>query len=517
MAASPTAVPLPKTDGGNALAALLAAAAASMHRQQQQQQQNQQQTLAPASHTEVHHQSMKRANTNNIKNNKNHNTSDCLNTQSAGNANSSSKAILNMKQGGNVKTQTIQQQLEANRDTLCQLLNLKPASLIDSSPSSTSPSPSDGQPPLTNTPLNKRSASPPQSSIHHLLSSKSRLSDSTQHNHSINEFHQSRANKSERSPVKHENGLSGAKKQNGVHKVQSTSSNSGHNTMNKDLSTGQYKRQATIKSMNNTAIASTKTTKTRNETNHKSSTSSSSSNSTFTDKDSSSATKLLVSLVSGNSKPTIETDQVELRNLESWHDEDEERLDDSCYQELVDPSNSNGWSADEMFKYNEKMHKISSSYTEKTLSDNYTTPLPKINSKTTMRLASQLAKEIEDRVLAEGRITPESSDDDELFEHERMQRVKLKQHKDLDQLKNYQHQLQRHSQNRCSNNQGFSINNVSSSKTTTTTTTTKSSSQYSNSTETPATASLSSSPTLNDTIIKPVTSSSRNILRTCLT
>lgn len=502
MAAPPAAVPSPKTDGGNALAALLAAAAASMHRQQQQQQQ----TLTPqVTNTEPVHQSMKpRAS------NTKHNKSDCLTTQSAGNANS--KANLDKKQGANVKDQTTQQQLEAKRDTLCQLLNLKPASLIDSPLSSASRSSATDAlpPPLSNTPFNKRSASPPQSSVNQLLCSKSRLSDSTQHNHSINHFHQNGANKFERSPVKHENGHGNAKKQNGVHKVQSTSSNPGHNNTSKDLSTGQYKRQATIRLMNNAATAPTGTTKTRNETNHKSSTSSSSSNSTSNDKDSISATKLLVSLVSGNSKPANGTDQVEMRNLESWHDDDEDRLDDSCYQELVDPSNSNGWSADEMFKYNEKMHKITSSYNEKTLSDNYTTPLPRINSKTTMILASQLAKEIEDRVLAEGRITPESSDDDELFEQERTQRVKLKQQKQhLDQLKN----LQRHSQNRCLNIQGFSMNNMSSSKTTTT----KSSSQYSNSTETPATASLSSSPTLNDTIIKPVTSSSRNILRTCLT
>lgn len=161
-----------------------------------------------------------------------------------------------------------------------------------------------------------------------------------------------------------------------------------------------------------------------------------------TDKDSSNcAAKFLASLVNGSCRPTTEasTHCSEMRNLESWHDEDEEPIDDSCYQELVDPSNSNGWSADEMFKYNERMHKITSSYNERTLSDNYTTPLPKINSKTTMRLATQLAKEIEERVIAEGRITPESSDDDELFKAERMKRVQLKQKKQhLRQQKQHQ-------------------------------------------------------------------------------
>lgn len=200
---------------------------------------------------------------------------------------------------------------------------------------------------------------------------------------------------------------------------------------------------------------------------------------------------------------------VKLRNLETWHDEDEEALDDSCYQELVDPSNSNGWSADEMFKYNEKMHKITSSYNEKTLSRNYTTPLRKINSKATMRIASQLAKEIEERVTAEGRITPESSDDDELFENERLRRIK--------QQKNNHHRSNRLTTNGSNINEVASNLICSNNNGTSTSKTTKSSSHYSNSTETPATVSLSSSPTLNDIIIKPVTSSSRNILRTCLT
>lgn len=233
-----------------------------------------------------------------------------------------------------------------------------------------------------------------------------------------------------------------------------------------------------------------------------------------------------------NSNNHEANDHVQLRNLETWHDEDGVRLDESFYQELVDPSNSNGWSADEMFKYNERMHKINSNYNEKTLADNYTTPVPKINSRMTIKLASQLAKEIEDRVIAEGRVTPESSDDDELFNNERMKRVQLKQQKQLDKLKSIQRQTQHHQQNqqqqlnyqeqqqRYSNsNLAFLMNNLRASKAATTNSTAKSSSsQYSNSSnKTPATTSLSSSPTLNDTCIKPVTSSSRNILRTCLT
>lgn len=223
-----------------------------------------------------------------------------------------------------------------------------------------------------------------------------------------------------------------------------------------------------------------------------------------------------VSIVTQLATPKSSNHPVELRNLESWHDENGGHLDDSCNVELVDPSNPNGWRAEDMFDYNEKRHKITSSYNEKTLSDNYTTPLPKIKSKTTVRLATRLAKEIESKVLAEGRVTPESSDDDELFEQERMERVKLKHQKQMDQLKDIK-AINSNSQTRFSNNVNHnrrSINNVVNSSSRKST---KSSSQYSNSSATPATASLSSSPTLNDsTTIKPVTSSSRNILRTCL-
>lgn len=215
---------------------------------------------------------------------------------------------------------------------------------------------------------------------------------------------------------------------------------------------------------------------------------------------------------------------VVLRNLESWHDENEDQVDDSCYQELVDSGNRNGWSADEMFKYNERRHKVASSYNEKTLAGNYTTPLSKNKSKSTNRLATQLAKEIKDRVIAEGRITPESSDDDELFESRLTHKVQLKQLKQLDQLKNLKAINNITISNNCQLQSRFSstlngrpLNHQH--VLTGTRKSNKSSSQYSNSSATPATASLSSSPTLNDSsnVIKPVTSSSRNILRTCLT
>lgn len=205
----------------------------------------------------------------------------------------------------------------------------------------------------------------------------------------------------------------------------------------------------------------------------------------------------------------------ELRQLESWHDEDEVKMDDDCYKELVESANMNGWSADEMFKYNEQRHKIMSSYSEKTLSDKYTTPLSKNKSKTTTRMATKLAKEIEDKVFAEGRVTPESSDDDELFERERRQRMQLKKLKQLDQLKNGKSATNDNSQNRLPTGINNDLNVITSARKSN-----KSSSQHSNSTATHATASLSSSPTMNDSsnvTIKSMASSSRNILRTCLT
>lgn len=219
----------------------------------------------------------------------------------------------------------------------------------------------------------------------------------------------------------------------------------------------------------------------------------------------------------------ISDDVMELRNLESWYDEDELK-DDSCYQELVDSGNLNGWSADEMFRYNEKRHKIMSSYNEKTMSGKYTTPLPKNKSRTTVRLATQLAKEIEKKALQEGRITPESSDDDEKFESERLKRIQSKQKKQHSDVFKSLRAMRRNTN--CSTQERFSngIYNDEKSMMSQTVVTmsagksNKSSSQYSNSSTTPATASLSSSPTLNDstTVAKPVTSSSRNILRTCL-
>lgn len=241
--------------------------------------------------------------------------------------------------------------------------------------------------------------------------------------------------------------------------------------------------------------------------------------------DSANAAKLIASLLgitctTSNAEPQKcePTKGIELRDLESWNDDDGKLIDDNCYQELVDPSNTNGWSADDMFKYNEKMHRVYSNYNDTTLSKNYTTPLPKANSKANMRLATQLAKEIEEKVLAEGRITPESSDDDELYEKERTRRLERnKQLRPLDQPNNHRRKQQELSNNPRQvlvNNAHRSCKPINNNNTKATT---RSSSHCSNSAETSDSASLSSNANLNEPTIRPVASSSRNILRTCLT
>lgn len=212
----------------------------------------------------------------------------------------------------------------------------------------------------------------------------------------------------------------------------------------------------------------------------------------------------------------VENNQIELRNLETWHDEDEKSIDEKFYVELADPSNPNGWSADEMFKYNEKMHNINSDYTEKTLAHEYNTPLTGPKS---VRRAAQLAKEIEKKVMEEGRVTPESSDDDELFEAER--RIRMKQHraqsrlhelqqqqKHLNQSKNAQRQQS--NLHRFSTQQPTLVNNVATQKTNS-----KPIPQYCNFPKS-IQKQLLTSRTLNHAEVKTVTSSSRNILRSCL-
>ena len=210
---------------------------------------------------------------------------------------------------------------------------------------------------------------------------------------------------------------------------------------------------------------------------------------------------------------------VELRNLEEWHDEDEKSMDENLCKELMDVNGPHGWSADEMFKYNEKIHKVNSTYNEATLNGRYTTPLPTVNCESTVRNAAKLAEEIERKVMEEGRVTPESSDDDELFEYEHKVRLYMhhkaqrrlhqlqKQQKDLNQKKMTQRQQQQNQQ-RVPSTRAMVLNNGTSKrvdKLTPLLDLTKCSSK-----------SFSVSSSLNHNIIKPVTSSSRNILRSCL-
>lgn len=223
-------------------------------------------------------------------------------------------------------------------------------------------------------------------------------------------------------------------------------------------------------------------------------------------------TRQKINVVSNGVSHNINSSQ--LRNLETWYDEGGRSLDDRFYQELADSNENEGWKADDMFEYNERMHHIYTTYNERTLSDKYTTPLPKLaakSSKSKSRLATKIAEAIEQNT--NGRVTPESSDDDELFEKERMKRIQVKRRYEL--LKNERQiqdindsqQLTKGSNDLKNgaiiiNGNSKGINKLSSS-------------HYSNSTETPATASLSSSPVLNESV-RPITSSSRNILRACL-
>lgn len=240
--------------------------------------------------------------------------------------------------------------------------------------------------------------------------------------------------------------------------------------------------------------------------------------------------------------PVQQQDHLELRTLETWHDEDSKLIEQKFCQELEDEL-SDGWSPDDMFKYNERMHKVSSTYNEKTLGEKYTTPLPKTSSKTAIRMASQLAKEIEKRINDEGRITPESSDDDELFETIRRQK-KLQtprlQHSQPDQAHNQLHQLQQQqkhlnqlksnqqqqqhqsNQTRLSDNQVNLINKLmiaqksNSNMLSHNLSSTPINSQNGKQNHRRQTSQSTTSPTLKHTIIRPVSSSSRNILRSCL-
>lgn len=199
-----------------------------------------------------------------------------------------------------------------------------------------------------------------------------------------------------------------------------------------------------------------------------------------------------------------------MRDLESWRDEDGAALDESCYQELSDPANQNGWSADEMFRFNEKMLKITSSYDEKTLINLYTTSLPQNNSKYSIKLASKLAKEIEDRVLAEGRITPESSDDDEKFENERRQKRSSTNQKK--QLNNSLNKLEEFVHDKVPSNNKDSSTSHDHSKILSTQ---RSCQTFACPIKNNPTENLSTKMMIKE-VMKPGASSSRNILRTCL-
>jgi len=308
------------------------------------------------------------------------------------------------------KNQTIQQQIKADQNALCQLLNLKPASMIDSP--RTQRSPSDAAP-FNHIPSNKRTTSP--SSIHKLLAGPVSFKGGKNYYNSTLEQNRQRDTKcSINNTEPNQNVL---EKLNSMFKVQKEC----NSACNKEVHSSRSKKQAITKQNMEppaTEIGETTNLNKNHTSTLKSTNPSSSSILTAPSKEKTKMDKILAKFVDEAYNPGAENSHVKLRNLESWVDEDQGPMDDSCYHELV----GRGWNVDDMFKYNEKMHKITTSYNEKTLSDNYTTPLPKTKSKATTRLATQLAKEIEERVTAEGRITPESSDDDDLFEIESRRR-----------------------------------------------------------------------------------------------
>lgn len=106
------------------------------------------------------------------------------------------------------------------------------------------------------------------------------------------------------------------------------------------------------------------------------------------------------------------------RQLESWQDDDEDNINDDSLLTLDDSSenknNSRGWDAQEMFSFNERVHKVNSTYDEN-LQD-YTIAVPKNNSKEWQRKSLQaaaIAKEIETNTKSQSRLALEDGSDEE--------------------------------------------------------------------------------------------------------
>ncbi|KAG9509161.1 putative carbonic anhydrase-like protein 1 [Fragariocoptes setiger] len=125
----------------------------------------------------------------------------------------------------------------------------------------------------------------------------------------------------------------------------------------------------------------------------------------------------------------------EMRQLEIWQDDDlkDGTLEPSLYGELMSAGSTGGWDPNDMFKFNEIIYNVTTTYDDQTMNKNYTIPLAcdvngiahkpnkgkvsrdKRNRAARHRIAAMIAQEIEDDLDAMGRVTPESSDDDEIY------------------------------------------------------------------------------------------------------
>lgn len=111
----------------------------------------------------------------------------------------------------------------------------------------------------------------------------------------------------------------------------------------------------------------------------------------------------------------------EHRQLESWQDEDGDAADSmlsldeiaiNTGNKIKSQNNSRGWDAQEMFRYNERVHKVTTTYDEKLTG--YTLPLPKHDNEEWRKKnnqAASLAQEIESNQKSQSRLAQEDEGD----------------------------------------------------------------------------------------------------------
>lgn len=116
----------------------------------------------------------------------------------------------------------------------------------------------------------------------------------------------------------------------------------------------------------------------------------------------------------------------ETRELESWQDDDGDNANDDSLLSLDEVASTNkngnqnnsrtGWDPTEMFRYNERVHKVNTTYDDE-LQD-YTIALPKHNRndrdwRRKQERAAAIAREIENNPQSQGRLAKEDGSDDE--------------------------------------------------------------------------------------------------------